>query len=166
MANNYTDFSFMLPLPAGKTRADLEAFIVAYDADKDATEARIFGGSEAKERPLTAERGAEEDAMDEDDWYAQYAGIDYQVENDGLWISAPNSEGNVDAAVLLSRRFLTHFGLDNSGILIEWACTCSKPRLGEFYGGAVLVMAEDEYVVNPGMFCAQEAHARGVTLLK
>ena len=166
MANNYTDFSFMLPLPEGQYRAELAAFVAAYEAEKAAAGKGLFGADDAEEATRVATSEVAPEGMNEDDWYLQYAGVDYQVEEHGLWVSAQNSEGNVDAAVLLARRFLTHFGLDNHGVVIEWACTCSKPRLGEFYGGAVLVTTEDEYVVNPGDFCAQEAQRRQVPLLK
>jgi len=145
MANNYTHFSFMLPRPDSQTRDDLEAFVALYKAEAAAAE-----------------------AANEETWQQNYSGINYQVEPKGIWVSDRYGEGNVDAAVAISRRYLTHFGLENSGLILEWACTCSKPRLGEFFGGAILVTVDEEgedYVVHPALLCEQEAQRRQITLL-
>lgn len=142
MANNYLDFSFMLPLPEGKTRADLEAFAQEYQAAADAAE-----------------------EADEEAWHETYCGVAYEIEARGLWVHAPYSEGNLDAAVHLTQAFLRHFALPTHGVIIAWAATCSKPRIGEFTGGAVLVTAEDFWSADPEWYCAQEAQRRQLTRL-
>lgn len=54
------------------------------------------------------------------------------------------SEGYADLEGLaeLLQEFLKNFNLDRS-IGFEYACTCSKPRVGEFGGGCMLVSKED-----------------------
>ena len=55
-----------------------------------------------------------------------------------LWLYAEES-GNPDHVAWLVQKFLQKFRPDQYWSL-TWAATCSKPRVGEFSGGAVFVM--------------------------
>ena len=61
----------------------------------------------------------------------------YAFEDQGLWVFT-EEYGNVDRVADLVQEFFKEFRPD--GIFtLSWSDTCSKPRLGEFGGGAVCV---------------------------
>ena len=114
MANNYTQFSVLLPkVPEEK----LAAFMEAVEARQEAAE-------------------------EEDDYESMpLRGMEYETRDGELWLHADDS-GDVDAAAKLIQDFLAHFDIDG-GIYMSWACTCSKPRINQFEGGAVVVTHKD-----------------------
>lgn len=75
-------------------------------------------------------------------------GFDCKFENDGLWIYAEES-GNVDAVAAFVQYFLKKFHPDKYWTM-TWACTCSRPIIGEFDGGAVFVTARGISFNNSG----------------
>ena len=56
-----------------------------------------------------------------------------------MWLYAEES-GNPDNVAWLVQKFLKQFRRDQCWAL-TYAATCSKPRVGEFGGGAIFVMA-------------------------
>lgn len=75
--------------------------------------------------------------------------LDFQWEIDSslqLWIYA-DEFGNVDNVALFMQEFLSKFDPDSS-FSITYSSTCSKPRVGEFGGGAAFVTAENIDWVN------------------
>lgn len=76
---------------------------------------------------------------------AQLLGFQWQVneEADGhsLWLYAEES-GDAEHVALFAQEFLTRFR-PRGYFTLTWAATCSKPRIGEFSGGAVFVTATE-----------------------
>jgi hypothetical protein len=70
-----------------------------------------------------------------------------------LWIHG-GENGYVDGAACLVRKFLKRFRPDQCWSL-TYATTCSKPRVGEFSGGAVFVTAEEIHWQNAYGFVEQ-----------
>ena len=74
-----------------------------------------------------------------------------------LWIHG-GGNGYVDGAACLVRKFLKRFRPDQCWSL-TYATTCSKPRVGEFGGGAVFVTAEEIHWQNAYGFVEQHRAA-------
>lgn len=68
---------------------------------------------------------------------------DYEIDTNrrSVWFHAEEC-GNVDAVSLVVHEFLKKFRTDDY-FELEWACWCSKPRIGEFYGGGIFVTAKE-----------------------
>ena len=114
MAENYTQFSVLLPKVA-------EEKLAAFMEDVE----------------------ARQQAAEEEDKYESMPlrGMEYEMQNGELWLHADES-GDVDAAAKLIQDFLVHFDIAG-GIYMSWACTCSKSRINQFEGGAVVVTHKD-----------------------
>lgn len=71
--------------------------------------------------------------------------VDFSIEKYGkeyyVWFSS-DEWGNPDEVALTVQRFLKAHR-PNSYFSLTWAETCSKPRIGEFGGGAVFVTANE-----------------------
>lgn len=78
---------------------------------------------------------------EEEDLDFSWSFDDDEVEGMGLWVYAEDA-GNIEHVVLLVRAFLKKFRPKTCWTL-EYADTCSRPRIGAFGGGAVLVTATD-----------------------
>lgn len=114
MANNYTQFSVLLPKVDS---AKLAEFMAAVEARHEA-------------------------ADEEGNWdYLPLEGLEYELRDGELWLYA-EEDGHVTAASELIQEFLEHFAIDE-GVYMSWACTCSKPRINEFDGGAVVVTRKE-----------------------
>ena len=114
MANNYTQFSVLLPEVEDEK---LAVFMEAVEARQEA-----------------AEREDNYESM-------PLRGMKYELLGGELWLHA-DENGDVGAAADLIQVFLGHFGIAG-GIYMSWACTCSKPRINQFDGGAVVVTHKD-----------------------
>ena len=148
MADNYTEFSEVIP----KLNEKEEGWL------KDQLEiVYVFGEKEYTDDTLPKDRSS-----DDADWVGcrvfrdvedyecdagadagfQYEFCDSDDEDYGrhLWMYAQDW-GYVDNAVQLVQKFLKTFRPDDCWSL-AWATTCSKPKLGEFGGGAVFVTAK------------------------
>lgn len=138
MANNYTESSFEIPVAdAALARARMSA-ICKWFEDDDETILVACGGEEVaktvlgmtpsqltmvQERLSSCRRNG-----------CGYLGFRWEVESGQLWIAHDESL-DIEAAVEVARVMLE---LDENDIFaMEWASTCSKPRVGEFGGGAV-----------------------------
>lgn len=64
----------------------------------------------------------------------EYVNLGVAKDNDGLWVSS-EIDGNTNDAVALLEHAVRYYHLPPMGF--EWGCTCSKPRLDGFGGGAV-----------------------------
>ena len=122
MANNYLQFSVMLPLP--ESEGAQEAVKAFYDE-------------------FQKQRDEAEGSGDPDDWDEKY---DLQSDMSGgeVWIYAEES-GSVEAVAEFIQEYLKHFQMDG-GVYFSWAETCSKSRVNEFAGGAFLVTREQKFV--------------------
>ena len=116
MANNYTQFSLVVPLRKGK-----HVF--------EAANKILLAGFE--ERSIANDEGRYEDLDD--------LGFDFSAStrNDEIYIYAEES-GNPDDVVSFLETLLQR-NLALEPIMFEWAFTCSSPRVGEFGGGGALV---------------------------
>lgn len=66
---------------------------------------------------------------------------DHQLEDNMVWFHADEC-GNLEAVALVVQSFLAKFRF-NDHFTLTWACWCSKPRIGEFGGGAMFVTAQE-----------------------
>lgn len=131
MANYFSHFSFVVPVddPAG-VLAELELLI--------------------------------EDAVENDgsDTFPASEGIPYglhvAVEDSDLWISDDAGEGSVEGAVAVTQWLLAKPGAPDV-VIVEWAHTCSKPRLDAYGGGAAVVTKDDVEWIVAGIIAADKA---------
>ena len=120
MANNYTQFSVMLPLPE---KAGME---------------EVFGGIWEVQRE-EAENDPECEA------YEIYGGFEYEIQpGEGVWVHDEDGNGNPEAAAGFIQRYLKDLDIKEA-VYMSWANTCSKPRINEFDGGGVVITATKMY---------------------
>ncbi len=150
MADNYVEFSQVIPQlteeEADWLRQQLE---VVY----------VFGDREYAEDALPDDLNREDadwvgcrayrDMAGYDPDFGEHAGFEYAFSEDDedkdwgrhLWFRTAEY-GSVDRVAHLVQKFLKRFR-PNDCWSLTWATTCSKPRVGEFGGGAVFVTATD-----------------------
>jgi hypothetical protein len=155
MADNYLDFSEVIPdlSPEEKDwlRGELQTVRVFGDREYaddqspdelDPSEADWIGCRVYRDVPACAEYVKD---MGMEGPGFEYSFADDQDTADGwgrhLWLHAGEG-GYVDGAAQLVRKFLKQFRPDQCWSL-TYATTCSKPRVGEFGGGAVFVTADE-----------------------
>ena len=150
MANNYLQFSEVIP----RLTADEEHWLA-----EQLEVVHIHNGKEYTEHDLPKELAAEDIQWSGCRAYLDLDGFDPEMEdgagfcykfdtdNDAscnwgrhLWVYA-EEYGDVDRLAHLVQKFLKRFRPQDSWSL-GYACTCSKPRVGEFSGGAVHVTAD------------------------
>jgi hypothetical protein len=150
MANNFIQFSEMIPhLTEEEGRWLKEQLEVIFiHAGKEYTEADLPKGLSRSDLEWSGCRAYRDldgfdPAVDEGAGFA-YA---FDLENDDptswgshLWVYA-EEYGELERLTHLVQKFLKRFRPNRSWSL-GYACTCSKPRVGEFGGGAVFVTAE------------------------
>ncbi len=124
MANNYTQFSAFLQVPADKM--DLAQVII------DRETGRLY-----------------------DDEEEGYCGVKADMERDGIWFHVEES-GTPAHCEVIARALVEELNLDEP-FVCSWACTCSKPRIDEFGGGAFLVRRG-----KPTIWCDAEHQVRTV----
>ena len=150
MANNYLQFSEVIPQlttqEADWLRAQLE--VVCVFGEHEHPEDKLPPGLDRDKADWIGCR-AYRDMLDYDPNYGWDLGFEYDFSLDGrdqvwgrhLWLYADES-GAVDRVAHLVQKFLKALRPDESWSL-TWAVSCSKPRVGEFGGGAVVVTAEE-----------------------
>lgn len=130
MANNYLQFSQQLTLSSDEKK------------EREWCKDRL----EALEELFEAWDGTDEDRLnfseDQQEWLAfESLGFEWGLDDDGVWVYAEEF-GNPDAVAAFIQEFLIEFQRPDSWSM-TWANTCSKPRIGEFSGGAAFVTATD-----------------------
>ena len=165
MADNYLEFSEIV---ANLTEPE-EAWL-----EEQLQPIRVFGDKEFAEDTLPAEL-----ADTEPDWsgirflrdkgdydpawdYLDFAYAFHDDPDEGgwgrhLWLYAEEGENPANVAHLI-RKFLTKFRPDQCWAL-TYATTCSKPRVGEFGGGAIFVTTDEIKWQNAHDFVDQERTA-------
>jgi hypothetical protein len=141
MANNYTLFS--IEIVTNKKEADWfkEALQKPDDAEFDKW-------PEHKQQAWMKQRGVENF---NDDNYPDF-GYELLQDEKGRTTSIvffSEENGNLDQVIGLLQDFLKKFHLDKS-IRFEWAFTCSRPRPGEFGGGAAFITSKSIKYMNTG----------------
>lgn len=124
MASNYTQFSVSLPLPDGDNNRQMvdewyHSKLAEYDRWFD--EHLEEGTEDYEENPL--------------------GGFDWELSDGCVWVYA-DENGNEEIAADFIQDYLISMGIDG-GILMTWANTCSKPRINEFEGGAVIITKDN-----------------------
>ena len=122
MANNYTQFS--------ETVDDLTPEEIEWWEK----ELQPYDELEEDEQKAWLEEGR---GVDDPDHWPSFS---WEVQNDYLWIYA-DEYGNVDNVGIAVQRFLERFR-PNGYFTLSWATWCSRPRIGEFQGGALFVTHE------------------------
>ena len=150
MANNYLQFSEVIPQlttqEADWLRGQLE--VVCVFGEHEHPEDKLPPGLDRDKADWIGCR-AYRDMLDYDPNYGWDLGFEYDFSQDDhdqdwgrhLWLYADES-GAVDRVSHLVQKFLKAHRPDESWSL-TWAVSCSKPRVGEFGGGAVFVTAEE-----------------------
>lgn len=75
-----------------------------------------------------------------------------------MWIHSDYGEGDVDAAIDWVQYFFKHRRPDGE-LGFCWANSCSKPRLGAFSGGGVVLTASKYEFINTDLWVSQ--HLKG-----
>jgi hypothetical protein len=120
MADNYQLFSELVPALTKEERMWVEQVL----------------GDPDQPKQVLADAGIKLDAVDVDYW----PGFAWEIDSKGeLWLYA-EEYGNVSHAGEFVRALLARFRPADCWEL-TWAETCSKPRVGEFGGGALFVTA-------------------------
>ena len=139
MANYYTNFSLIVPLP--------DAAAQKY-ADELAEQARyIHQGDEAMPDDFPASL---KDVVE--DWHFETE-ANHPSNGFGLWLHS--NDGGIDAVCAFIQHLLQRF--DPKGhVALEWSNDCSKPRVDAFGGGAALITARRIKSINTGDWLHRE----------
>lgn len=151
MANNYCQWSEYLPLNS-KEEANWLKSVLSLDID-DYPETNGLDESQARQKILGEKFGiylSEDNA----DYFPSFS-QEFNDDDSGVYLYA-EEYGNVEAAATIIQTFLNKFRPDDY-FKIEWADTCSKPRAGEFGGGAVFVTATKIEWLTTGSWVSKQA---------
>lgn len=173
MANNYTEFSFAIPLRTDEQKAwgrEVKAYLdsaVANDCIPVCTHCAV-DLAVINEHTLSAMNDGEGDDCDGHELHPladllsgdDYLGYNVEVDSDELWIYAEEG-GTPEYVVPLAQAYLEKFDPDGS-LGFCWADTCSKPRLDEFGGGAVFITATDAKWINTYQWLGEQERARAI----
>ena len=138
MADHYTQFSFTFPVDEAE-QAWLQAKI-------DRITALIFG-------EVKPETEWEENLVEE--WSF---GLAVNFEEGAAYFMSEDS-GNVELVIDVVQQFLSHFR-PTAAIGFAWANTCSKPRPGEFGGGACVITATETKFINTSLWLDEQFASR------
>lgn len=140
MADYYTQFSAEIGDLTKEEREWLETYLKPPEDDK-----------------LNDDSYLEKWAKDRDDPYKKFVGdpefwphFEWLFEGDNWWIFSEES-GLVDAVEYVVQKFLEKFR-PQQYFSMEWAATCSKPRIDGFGGGAIFVTAKGSQWISTGQW--------------
>ncbi len=164
MADNYLEFSELLTNLSDEEAAWLEnqLEIVQLRDGVEVEESTASAESADSTKPTWTGCRAYVDMDDYDGTYGGDVGFEYefyeQHDKKGryLWIYA-EEHGYVDRVAHLVQKFLRQFRPDQTWSL-TYSVTCSKPRAGDFGGGAVVVSATDIKWFNAWDFVEEQKH--------
>lgn len=80
--------------------------------------------------------------------------VQCEIEEDRVWFYAEES-GSIEHVVEVVQTFFNVFKLHDRFFMLTWACTCSKPRVDEFDGGAVFVTSKNSKWQDSGTFLSR-----------
>jgi hypothetical protein len=135
MANNYSESSFTVPFTpanAEAVKAWHKGYIVACAI-------------------LSVERCG-------DEYDDKVPGLEVEVGDDKVWFSGDGEYFNVTAAIFWVQELLKAMDSDK-GVFFSWADWCSKARVGEFGGGACVVIQNDCMMQYPSHLLRDAAEA-------
>jgi len=151
MANNYTQWSEFFPLNSSEEAAWIKS-VLCLNIDNYQTDDSL-SESEARQIILKNEFGINI-STDDADFFPGFS-VEFSDNDSGVYIYAEEF-GNVDTAASIFQTFLKKFR-PSDYFKIEWADTCSKPRAGEFGGGAVFVTADNVEWTHTGTWISERA---------
>lgn len=138
MANNYLQFSMSVPLKTETEQAWCRASLTALDD--------LLSGTEVDVEQFDKEIASVVMEARRKDWVHQ--GFEWSItptpekidQPAELWLHADEA-GEPEQVAAFLRAYLTKFNPTGS-LWFSWAFTCSKMRVNEFGGGAVVVTAK------------------------
>jgi hypothetical protein len=139
MANYYTHFSLVMPLPdeaAQKYALNLVAQAVSLH----------MGDEQVPDDFPTSLRDVVED------WQFETEPSD-PSDGWGLWLHTEN--GGIDAVCAFLQHLLLRFN-PGAHVTLEWSHDCSKPRVDAYGGGAALITAKKIKTINTGEWLHRE----------
>ena len=134
MADYYTNFSLIMPLPSEAAQK------YALDLAEQALHIRL--SEEMPDEFPASLRGFVEDWQFDTDPASPQNGP-------GLWLHSSN--GGIDAVCAFIQRLLQRYNPDGS-VSLEWSNDCSKPRVDAYGGGAALITAKKVRSINTGQW--------------
>jgi hypothetical protein len=146
MANNYTQYSEMIRNITPEEKQWIEAVLKNFELD----DGDVPPGLEAEWNLLDEDTKALNQQLHSDDYeegYTRWLGFSAEVEDDGLWLYSEEGS-DLEKTATFVQAFLKRFRPDDH-LIISYAEWCSKLRLSEFGGGAVLITAESSKWFNP-----------------
>lgn len=147
MSNNYCLFSFAVPMPEKAARWAMRLNHAVNLIGQDV-------GCEEITFRFTREIIRTAKALIKDTGH-YFTGADITYENGSLRISHDQGGyGCLENVTAILQATMRRFNLD-SVVVIEWAETCSRPKVGEFHGGVGVITANDEHWMNTS-FSASE----------
>lgn len=133
MANNYCQSSSFLDIPS----------------DKISKAREILETAEIKAAKQLCVKYGE----DESEYESYTSRADVEIKDDGAWIGSDESF-DPEYAEAIARELVEQLELD--GVFeCSWACTCSKPRIDEFSGGAFAIVRG-----HPTIWCDATSHVQ------
>ena len=167
MADNYVEFSEVLTGLTDQERNWLQGqleIIRVFDGQEYPDEAlpKCFDPAKAEWHGCRGLRDFSEydpEFIEEPEFQFQFENEDEEGDAEGssLWVYSEDN-GNIDQVCHIVRKFLKQFWPSEYWSL-KFACTCSKPRVGEFSGGAVFVTADSIRWDNAEAFIEREQAA-------
>jgi hypothetical protein len=142
MASNYTHFSVTLPIPEEPEKAAR-------------VEEWVFAHSDMKDCMMEA------DDWDIEDFEEAGYSCDFDIPQGEVWVYG-DGEGSIESAANLIQRYLDDFEIEG-GVHMSFAWTCSKPRINEAGGGAVVVTRNSQFWIFADDEADKLARAAGVT---
>lgn len=155
MANNYTLWSESIKLSdSGDVREAQKKWIVRALMPFDEWQGELSEGAEGSiedfEAHLSQVGIADVRGCDDLEYWP---GFSWELEDDHLWVYSEES-GSIDNLAVFAQSFLKKFAPE-AHFTLEWASSCSKPRLREFGGGAMVVTATEVLVENTSTMLAE-----------
>lgn len=87
----------------------------------------------------------------------------YKIELGHLWVHNQEESGNELGALYIIQQYLRWFDMDGA-VFFTYSCTCSKPRINEFSGGAYIV-SKNDYLYTDSWKLLDEAKEAGIEIL-
>lgn len=149
MANNYTQFSFIIqnltPAEQAWTRDWLTRLrtiaTLIHDEDDETPLSPPLSMKEGEDPLVTT-------------IVSEGLCVDWEIDDEGLWIYGEDA-GDVEQAATITQRFLAMWR-PKQYVTFTWADTCSKMRPDEFSGGGVLVTARSVRYCSASIWVARQ----------
>lgn len=148
MANNYLQFSEVLTLKNPKEAEWVKRRLGLFKRVGESDDPESHPEYSDYEKMVKQYVNHGDDPVIEFDWNIE------QRRADGRFLLYIFSEesGNIDQAAIFVQEFLLNFTPDKC-FYISWAETCSRPRAGEFGGGAAFITAKKIQWMNIADWC-------------